>query len=68
MKVSVTHPLNVVDVTIGTIQANAPVSGLTNIFIPIVVLPSAPPGNRDLVVTLGDGETEIYIGAIQIVD
>jgi len=55
-------------VTIGTVQANALVSGLTNVFIPVVVSPSAPLGNRDLVVTLGDGETQIYIGAIQIVD
>jgi len=66
--VTVTHAQNVVDVTIGTVQANALVSGLTNVFIPVVVSPSAPLGNRDLVVTLGDGETQIYIGAIQIVD
>jgi len=68
LTVTVTHAQNVVDVTIGTVQANALVSGLTNVFIPVVVSPSAPLGNRDLVVTLGDGETQIYIGAIQIVD
>jgi hypothetical protein len=57
-----------VDVTVSTVQANALASGLTNIFIPVVVSPSAPLGNRDLVVTLGDGETQVYVGAIQIVN
>jgi hypothetical protein len=68
LTVSVTHPRTTVDVTVGTVLANAPASGLTNIFIPVVVTPSAPLGNRDLVVTLGDGETQVYVGAIQIVN
>jgi len=68
LTVSVTHPRSTVDVTVSTVQANALASGLTNIFIPVVVSPSAPLGNRDLVVTLGDGETQVYVGAIQIVN
>jgi hypothetical protein len=43
-------------------------SGLTDITFQIVVSSTAATGNRDLVVTLGDGETQIYIGAIQIVN
>jgi hypothetical protein len=68
LTVSVTHPRTTVDVTVGAVVANAPASGFTNIFIPVVVTPSAPLGNRDIVVTLGDGETQVYVGAIQIVN
>ncbi len=68
LTVSVSHPRTSVDVAVGTVQPSAPVSGLTNIFIPVVVSPSAPLGVRNIVVTLGDGETQTYIGAIQIVD
>ena len=68
LTVSVTHPRTTVDVTVGNVAPNTPASGLTNIFIPVVVTPSAPIGNRDLVVTLGNGETQVYVGAIQIVN
>ncbi len=68
LSVSVEHPRNSVDVSVGTVQPNSPVSGQTDIFIPITVTPSAPLGNRDIVVTLGDGETQVYTGAIQIVN
>ena len=68
LSVSVTHPRTTVDVTVGTVQPNSPVSGETNVFIPIAVTSSAPLGNRDIVVTLGNGETQVYIGAIQIVN
>ncbi len=37
--VSVTHPRGTVDVSVGTLQANALVSGETDIFVPIAVLP-----------------------------
>lgn len=68
LTISVTHPRTTVDVTVGTVQPNSPVSGETNVFIPIAVTSSAPLGNRDIVVTLGNGETQVYIGAIQIVN
>ncbi len=68
LTLSVTHPQSATDVTVGTVQSNAPISGLTNIFIPITVSSSAPLGIRDIVVTLGDGETQVYTGAIQIVN
>ena len=68
LSVSVTHPRTTVDVTVGTVLPNTPASGLTNIFIPVVVTASAPLGNRDIVVTLGDGETQVYVGAVQIVN
>ena len=68
LTVSVTHPQSGADVTIGNPVANALNSGLTNIFVPIVVSSSAPVGNRDLVVTLGNGETQVYVGAIQIIN
>ena len=68
LTVSVTHPQSGTDVTIGTLAPDALASGLTNIFIPITVSSSAAAGNRDLVVTLGNGETQVYPGAIQIVN
>jgi hypothetical protein len=68
LSVSVTHPRTTVDVTVGAVLPNAPASGFTNIFLPVVVTPAAPLGNRDIVVTLGDGETQVYVGAIQIVN
>jgi hypothetical protein len=43
-------------------------STLEDITFQIVVSGTAQLGNRDLVVTLGDGETQVYMGAIQIVE
>jgi hypothetical protein len=55
------------DVTVSNISPNSLNGSLTNITFLITVSPSAATGNRDIVVTLGDGETQVYIGAIQIV-
>jgi hypothetical protein len=55
------------DVTVSNISPNTLNGSLTNITFQITVSPSAATGNRDIVVTLGDGETQVYIGAIQIV-
>ncbi len=68
LAVRVTHPQSTVDVTVGTVAPDAVTSGFTNIFVPITVSSTASTGTRDLVVTLGDGETQIYVGAIQIVN
>jgi len=67
LTVSVPHG-NTTDVTVGTLTAMPPLSGFTDINFPIVVLGTAQLGNRDIVVTLGDGETQAFVGAIQIVD
>ena len=66
LTVSVTHG-STTDVTVSSVTAMVPQS-LTEINFTITVLGTAPLGNRDLVVTLADGETQVYVGAIQIVD
>ena len=66
LTVSVTHG-STTDVTVSSVTAMVPQS-LTEINFTITVLGTAPLGNRDIVVTLADGETQAYVGAIQIVD
>jgi hypothetical protein len=67
LTVSVTHG-STTDVTVGTLAPNVLNNGLTNIIFPITVSATAPIGLRDIIVTLPDGETQMYFGAIQIVD
>ena len=71
LSVSVTHG-STTDVTVSDLAAIGPVTTgtgtLTDITFHIQVSASAPLGLRDLVVTLGDGQTQAYVGAIQIVD
>jgi hypothetical protein len=67
LTVSVT-PGSTTDVTVGTPSAGPVSPGLTAINFTITVSATAATGNRDLVVTLPDGEIQIYIGAIQIVN
>ena len=65
--VIVTHG-STTDVRVSNVQALSPSSGFTNISFQIEVSETAPLGNRDIVVTLGDGETQSYLGAVQIVN
>ncbi len=71
LAVSFTHG-SATDVTVSEIKAGAPVATgtgtLMNITFHIQVSASAPLGVRDLVITLGDGETQAYVGAMQIVN
>ncbi len=67
LNVSVTHG-STTDVTISNLTAMSPNSGFTDIALQIIVSGTAALGNRDLVVSLGDGETQVYVGAIQIVE
>lgn len=68
LTVQVSHGSGASDVTVSALQPNGPISGLTDIFFQIVVSSSAAVGNRDIIVTLGDGEINVYPGAIQIVN
>jgi hypothetical protein len=56
------------DVTVGIANPGPVPNGFTAINFNITVTATAATGNRDIVVTLPDGEAQIYIGAIQIVD
>jgi hypothetical protein len=67
LSISVTHG-STTDVTVSNVTAMSPINGLTNIDFQIVVSGSASLGNRDIVVKIGDGETQVYAGAIQIVN
>lgn len=67
LSVSVTHG-STTDVTVSNVTAMPPINGLTDISFQIVVSGSAPTGNRDIVVKLADGETQVYAGAIQVVN
>lgn len=77
LTVGVTHG-GTVDVTVKSVTPRAPCSPtnsscttsstLQNLTFQIVVSRTAQLGNRDLVVTLGNGETQVYMGAIQIIE
>ncbi len=71
LAVSVTHG-STTDVTVSDLAASGPITTgtgtLTDITFHVQVSASAALGVRDLVVTLGDGQTQAYVGAIQIVD
>ena len=66
-----------VTVTSGSVTPMAPCSPsnpnctssvtLEDLTFQVVASASATPGVRNIVVTLGDGETQVYVGAIQIV-
>ncbi len=70
LAVSVTHG-STSDVTVSSIETTDAPTGYTAINFLTTVSGSAPTGNRDLVVRIDSGatqETQVYVGAIQIVN
>jgi hypothetical protein len=70
LTVSVTHG-STTDVTVSSIETTDAPTGYAAINFLIAVSGAAPPGVRNIVVTIGSGatqETQVYVGAIQIVN
>jgi hypothetical protein len=70
LTVSVSHG-GASDVTVSSVTPFSPNGGYDQIIFTISVTGTAPIGIRDLIVTIGSGgsmQTQVYVGAIQIVD